>query len=176
MVNRLYLLIVFFLFVMPSSLYAQINVSLDRDCMKYNSSILSQSFIESVGEDTVTMLLDNDIRILIFIDVDSLGCVLKFRKMSSNKKISEDLINKVIKNLVETNKHFFICFEKLQGMKNCEAITKDLFDTNKKSIFINVAFPGELMSSYNYEMQIEKKQGLNLSKYEYLQRRIKKYL
>lgn len=166
----------FFLFFIFSSFfpsYSQVNLSFDRDCMIKNSSILSQLFIESLGKDTVIKLLEDDFRIVLLTDVDSLGRVMNCRKVFCKKKLPDSLEKKITSIFMETNKRFFICYELPPGKNNDEAhqlVAKHLFVT-KKSELINISFPGEFMSYYE-----GKNRKLNLTKYEYLQRRMTKYL
>jgi hypothetical protein len=177
MANKLILLLI--AFSMEYSSHAQINVSFDRDCLEKNSAILAQALIKSVGDDTVTEFLENGTQLLVFCEVDSLGRVFKFNKLTSKKNISKNIIDKIKTYVINSHIRFFICFEKPQRFSDCAAfklITTDLFDENKKYLLINISFPGDLMMFYNNEKQKATEQGLTLSKYEYLLKQIKNYL
>lgn len=177
MLNRLVLLLSIFTF--GYSAHAQINISFDSDCLEKNSAILAQSLINSLGYEIVTGFLENNTHFLVFSEVDSSGGVLKFKKLISNKEVSKVLSDKVKSYLIKNKKHFFICFEKPKGFNNSDAyylIKKENFDGNNKYHLINIGFPGDLMTFYNYEKEKANEQGLTLSKYEYLLKQIKRYL
>ncbi len=178
MINRLILLFITCFIVFFSN--AQINVSLDRDCLSINSAMLSQSLIKVVGTDKVKELIENKVNFLSVWDVDSLGRIFRFNRLLAQKGLlPEGVMNKLEFYLIKKEKRFFICFEKLPGINDNDAykiITKDLFAENKKSFIINVGFPGNLMMSYEYEKEKAEKQNQTLSRYVYFQRQIKKYL
>ncbi len=83
MINRLILLFITCFIVSFSK--AQINVSLDRDCLSINSAMLAQSLIKVVGSNKVKELIENEVRFLSVWDVDSLGRICKFDKLLSQK-------------------------------------------------------------------------------------------
>ena len=177
MANRFIIIVITFC-CLKSSLYSQVNISFDKDCMKKNSAIFAQFLIEYAGENKVAELLKNDVTLLTFWEVDSLGRILKFDKLISKKELSEGFIDSIEMHLIKNSKRFFICFEKLSGYSESDSyklVTKDLFK-NKKSHMMNLAFPGELMILYDYEKEEANRQNCELSRYRYLQEQIKKYL
>jgi hypothetical protein len=146
--------------------------------MEKNSAILSSALIESTGIENISTLLDNNISLLTFWDVDSLGSVIKLIKITSKEEIPFDIKDKLTDFLINNNIHFLICFEKPPGLKKCDAyntISKDLFDENKRFVMINVPFPGDLMFSFNIEEDKAMEQGQHLTKIEYLQKMIFQY-
>ncbi|MBP1631523.1 MAG: hypothetical protein H6Q15_2416 [Bacteroidetes bacterium] len=178
MINKLVLLFITCFIVSFSS--AQINVSLDRNCLSINSALLAQSLIKAIGADNVKELIENEVSFLSVSDVDSLGRICKFDKLLSQKgSLPEDAMNKLELYLIKRETRFFICYDKLPGINDNDAykiITEDLFARNEKSLIINVSFPGDLMILYEYEKEKAEKRNRKLSKYVYLRRQIKKYL
>jgi hypothetical protein len=174
MVKSKYIFLVFFLFSFFTA-NSQINLNFERDCLNKNSVILSHMFIESLGENTVKKILDNNIRMVILLNVDSLGLVSDCEKIICKQNLPISLTQNILNLLTKSKKPFFICYELPRGKNDEEAykiISKGLFE-DKKAILINVAFPGDLMTLYDYEKKEENKRGKSLTKYEYLQRRIK---
>lgn len=177
MVNRFIIIVITFCCLISSS-YSQVNISFANDCMKKNSAIFAQFLIEYSGEHKVTELLKNDVTLLTFWEVDSLGRIFKFDKLISKNELPEGFIDSIEVHLIKNSKRFFICFEKLPGYSESDSyklVTKDLF-RNNKSHMINLAFPGELMILYDYEKEDANSQNCGLSRYRYLQEQIKKYL
>ena len=69
-----HLLIAMFLYSYVSVLsFSQMNVSVDSDCLKRNSALISKVMIETFGKDSISFLLDNNIKIMFVSQVDSLG-------------------------------------------------------------------------------------------------------
>ncbi len=55
-----HLLIAMFLYSYVSVLsFSQMNVSVDSDCLKRNSALISKVMIETFGKDSISFLLDN---------------------------------------------------------------------------------------------------------------------
>ena len=44
--------------------FSQMNVSVDSDCLKRNSALISKVMIETFGKDSISFLLDNNIKIM----------------------------------------------------------------------------------------------------------------
>jgi len=177
MANR-FIIIVLTFCCFKSSLYSQVNISFDKDCIKKNSAILAQSLIDYMGENKVAELLKDDITLLTFWEVDSLGRILKFDKLISKKELPKGFMDSIEVHLIKNNKRFFICFEKLPGYSESDSyklVTKDLFKNNK-SHMMNLAFPGELMILYDFEKEEANRPNCGLSRYRYLQEQIKKHL
>ncbi len=93
--------------LLPLCAFAQINVSLDRECLKHNAAIMSQVVMETFGADSVKHWLDNDIRITLLMRVDSLGCVLKIEHINANKVLLPKNFVTTIENYLITN---HVCF------------------------------------------------------------------
>jgi hypothetical protein len=175
MANRCIIIIVFF--IIESSLYSQMNISFDNNCSRKNSAIFAQSMIEYAGEDKVAKLLENKIKILTFWEVDSLGRIIKFKKILGKELLSEGFIDSLEIYLIKNDKRFFICYEKIPGYCDRDAYkitTKKLFEENKKAFISNLAFPGELI--INYDLEKANNQTGASSKYIFLQEQIKKYI
>jgi hypothetical protein len=175
MVDRI-IIIILTICSLESSLFAQENISSDADCLKRNSAIFAKALIECEGVYKVEELLKNDITLLTFWDVDSLGNILKLDKLISNKSFSNGFMDSVENYIIKNKKHFFICIEKISGNDEVDyyKIAKSDLFVDEKSHIINVAFPGELMIFYDYDRSNSK--NCMLSKYKYLQEQIKKYL
>lgn len=176
MTNRFAIVIILYSMICTS--YSQINLSFDKNCIEKNSAILSIALIESAGIENISTLLDNNISLLTFWDVDSLGSVMKLIKITSKEDVPFNLKDRLTDYLTNNNIHFLICFEKPPGLNKCDAyntISKDLFDENKRFVMINVPFPGDLMFSYNIEEEKAMEQGQLLTKIEYLQKMIFQY-
>jgi hypothetical protein len=171
--------IILILCFLESLLYSQVNISLDRECTKKNSAIFAQALIDCVGEEKVIELLDNSIKIVTFWEIDSLGRIIRFNKLITEKEISECFIDNLEIYFKKNDVRLFICYEKLPDYCDSSAykiITRDLIDRNEKTFLINVSFPGELLNLYNEQKEKANKEDISLTKYEYLNEQINKLL
>lgn len=152
-------------------LQAQINISVDRYCLRENTATLSQALIDLKGKEFVSNLLDDNINLSIFCVVDSSGIITNLKKMWSNKEFPKELEQEIISYLKINLISFYICYEKPPSFSKDESlklIKRDLFTKDKPTHIINIGFPGDLMSLYAYERDKAKEEGKCLSKYEYL--------
>ncbi len=156
--------------------FAQINISLDGNCLEHNSAIMSKAIIDTFGEDSVKRWINNNTRILFTANVDSLGHILKIEKVRTKQEISSNIICSIENYLIKNKVHFFICYaqDPPDITKNhiIDSVREDFKNNDNK--FISIGFPGELISLYGYER--EKAQNTCLSKYDYLLLQINKYL
>jgi hypothetical protein len=161
------------------SSFAQINISFDSNCLKYNSSIISKAMIEIFGEDSLKYWLDNNVNFVFISNVDSLGHILKIVKVRSQKPMQKDLVSLIEKYLIINRTKFFVCFAQDPLDINKHQIidsVREQFKVNNSRLIASIAFPGELMSLYEYEKGKTKERNICLSKYDYLLIQIKKYL
>ena len=169
--NRLMIcLLIVGLFIVPIN--AQVNISFDRFCTVKNCVILSKNFLGAFGDRTVANLLEADARIRVVFCVDTLGRVIKIRRVTSNPPFSESNVRKLENYLIKNDIRFFICFEKpYQDEKKSYNLihTNDFVKENK--YFMSVAFPIPLMDDYDLESKKNPQ-----SKLEYFKKRIKRYL
>ncbi|MGB3924009.1 MAG: hypothetical protein ACOXZQ_03060 [Bacteroidales bacterium] len=156
-------------------IYSQVNISFDNDCTKKNSAVFALTLIENLGENKVVELLEKDVTLLTTWETDSIGRINGFR-LISKKELSKSLLDSIETFLIKNSKRFFSCYVQLPGYDNSDSykIIINNLSENKEGLFVNAAFPGELMTFYNYEV-VEKRHG-KLSKYRYLQKQIKRYL
>lgn len=176
------LILVFICFII-NSVSAQINISVDNSCMEKNSILIAQELIKIFGKDYVSELLDNNIYLLLFFNVDSLGNMTLVKSIIRNNSSNESqntsnyiekLKSDLNLNLRIKKGYFSICYERFQGWSDSasiELISRDLFK-DKKQILINVAFPGELLIYYKLENEKLIKEGKNITNYEYLENKI----
>lgn len=158
--------------------HSQIKLNLDGNCSDINAIIFSKYLINMKGKEFVLDLLERDFRIQVFADIDSLGYISSIKKVRSNKKLTEKFEEDLKLNLKTDSLRFFICFVKSPGLSNEESlalIKQDLFTRDNPTHIINIGFPGNLMIMYRYERDKAKKEGLCLSKYDYLLSMIDKY-
>lgn len=163
-------------FLSTNSLFAQ-NVSVDNNCLNINSAMFGETLIQLKGESFVSKLLDENQSFLLFINVDSVGIVRSVERVKSKININDDFVKEVSSFIIEKEMHFYNCFEKPIGYSDNEAIEmleKYQIPNNRGLYLINIAFPGELMILYNYKKDELLKQGINLSKIEYLKLQIAK--
>lgn len=178
------LLILIFICFIINSVHAQINISVDNSCMTKNSILLAQELIKIFGKENVSELLDNNIRILLFFNVDSLGnMTLEKSKIHNNSsfEFQDSSINNIEKLMSDLNLnlkikkgYFNICYERFPDWSDSASIkliSQDLFKENVQFL-INVAFPGELLIYYELEKDKSIKEGKNITKYEYLESKI----
>ena len=171
-------LIAMFLYSYVSVLsFSQMNVSVDSDCLKRNSALISKVMIETFGKDSISFLLDNNIKIMFVSQVDSLGAVLKLDIVRSNWIITNDFITLIETYLIESRIQFYICYT--QDPPNVPkshiiASAREYFKNNDWKT-INLGFPGELMDLYEYNRKKAKEKGVYLSKYDYLLMQINKF-
>jgi len=150
--------------------FSQINVSIDSDCLKRNSAIISKAMIEVFGEESIKKMLDDNIQMVIMPLVDSVGRVLKIEKIRSKWSITNDFVASIENHLITNGVRFYICYTKdppdtqksliIDSARNCFK--------NNNSKGIAFGFPGELISLYEYEKEKALKEGVCLSKYDYL--------
>lgn len=179
--RRRLLMFIFICFII-NSLSAQIKISVDNSCMTKNSILLAQELIKILGKDNVSELLDNNIRILLFFNVDSIGnTTLSMIRSNSSNEFQDSTIKKIEKlksdlnlNLKIEKGYFTICYERFPDCSDTASIkliAQDIFK-EKEQILINVAFPGELLIYYELEKEKSIKEGKNITKYEYLENKI----
>lgn len=159
--------------------FSQINVSFDSNCLSYNSAIMSNTMIGIFGPDTVRRFLDCNTNVILFCRVDSSGKVLEIVKIRSRQHLPINFIPLVENYLISKKVRFFICFEKVpSNISISEVIESERkqFMNNPNRFIRPIAFPGELMSLYEYEKECAKAKGFYLSKYDYLLEQINKYL
>ncbi|MGC1391377.1 MAG: hypothetical protein WA816_10100 [Bacteroidales bacterium] len=176
MANR-FIIIVLIVCCFKSSLYSQVNISFDKDCIKKNSAMFALTLIEYLGKEKVVELLEEGIDLLAIWQVDSLGRILNFN-IRPKKELSKDFLDSIEVCLIKNNKRFLSCWANLPGCSDSTSykiILKDLSEKNGH-IPVNVAFPGELMILYDYEKKEANGQNCGLSRYRYLQEQMKKYL
>lgn len=157
--------------------FSQINVSLDRDCLEHNAAIISKAMIETFGEDSIKYFLYNNIHMVFSPQVDSLGLTLKIHIIRSKWAITNDFTTSIESYLIENKIHFYICYTKdppdIQKSQII-AYAREHFKKNSTHI-IAFGFPGALMTMYDIESKKALKEGINLSKYDYLLMQISKY-
>lgn len=101
--NRLILLFITCFIVSFSN--AQINVSLDRDCLSINSAMLAQSLIKVVGSNKVKELIENGVRFLSVWEADFVGRIVRFNRLLAQKGLPpEDVMNKLEFHLIKREK------------------------------------------------------------------------
>lgn len=160
------------------SLFAQ-NVSVNNNCLNINSAIIGETLIQLKGESFVTKLLYENQSFLFFVNVDSVGCVKSVEKVKSKIDINDDIVKDISSFIIENQMCVYNCFERPIGYSDKEAIEmieKDLLPNDKGLYIVNISFPGDLMILYNYKKGELSKQGINLSKIEYLKLQITGYL
>jgi hypothetical protein len=176
--NRKIIISLFLLWVGLTSAYSQINISFDSDCLDKNGAIISQALIETVGIDVVTQLLETQTRILFVCSVDSLGHILKIRKIWTKKELPNNLVNDLESFLINNETSFFICTKKTLGTSRCEAYKSAIesFYSQEEHIIGSVSFPVGEWFYLQYNRYLEENPENLLSIFEYLQQQIDKYL
>jgi hypothetical protein len=176
--NKIFIIFLFLLWTGLTSSYSQINISFDSDCLDKNGAIVSQALIETAGIDVVTMLLENKTRIAFACNVDSLGHILKIRKILTKKDLPNNLMNDLESFLISNNISFFICTHPLPGKSQCEAykLVAGSFHKQEEHIIGSVSFPVGEWFYLQYDRYLEENPENPLSIFEYLQQQIDKYL
>ncbi|MDO5666178.1 MAG: hypothetical protein Q4G63_13125 [Bacteroidia bacterium] len=158
--------------------FSQINISIDENCLKRNSALISKALIDTFGEDSIRFLLNNDIGIMFISQVDSLGNILKIEKVRSKWVINNDFVSSIEANLIKNKIRFYICYtQDPSNIQKNQIITsaREHFKNSNWKI-INFGFPGELMNLYEYERKNARKESICLSKYDYLLRQINRFI
>ena len=174
MVNRIIVLVYM---CVPFFSFAQ-NVSFDNDCMTKNSAKFVQSLLDISGDDFVNKLLLNDIRFVVILEVDTLGRVLTFVHAS---KVDSNIMNN-IKNTLDYLKGNNVFFSKCYGLPmgaikdSITLLANNRLKKENSRLYINIGFPGELLSMYDIKQSEYIKKGCSLSKLQYLKIQIKHYL
>lgn len=158
--------------------FAQINISIDDNCLKYNSATVAKTMLVLLGEDSIKEILYNNFQIVFLSQVDSAGHVLKIEKVNTKWTHNNNFITLIEKQLIANDIQFYICFSKSPSEINETAIIKSLRDYYKynNGKIISFSFPGELMNSYEYENNKASEMGVYLSKFDYLLIQIDKYI
>lgn len=154
--------------------YAQINTSFDRDCIERNSALLAKALIAWYGDNDFEHLLRREVNFIVVASVDSLGYICKVHKINSSKFMADSLKTDITACVISSKNAFFICYQSPYNPQDAERIKTELQSEKKKRFLISLAFPGNLMTLYNYELSQRIKEGGSLSKYEYLKTQMKK--
>ena len=174
MLNRIIVLVYVFV---PFFSFAQ-NISFDNDCIMKNSAKFTQSLLNISGDDFVNKLLLNNIRFVVVLEVDTLGQMLTFVHIS---KVDSNVMNK-IENVVDylkvSNIYFSKCYDlPMDTIKDSIILlAKKRLKKENNPLYINIGFPGELLSMYDIKENEYKKKGCSLSKLQYLKIQIEHYL
>lgn len=157
--------------------FAQINVSIESDCLIRNSATISNAMIGVLGEDSVKQILNNKINITFVCNVDSLGYIKKIEKIRSKQELSDNFTVSMEYYLVLNRIRFYICYaqDPPDITKTCiiESAREHFKNCNGK--IISFGFPGELMNLYEYEKEKAREKGICLSKYDYLLMQISRF-
>ena len=151
-----------------------VNISFDHYCVTKNSAIIAQSLIEFIGADSVNRLLDNKFRMMLTCEVDHQGHVIKLIRTRINGEIPDNFENDLEIFLIKNPIYFYICYSLDMGERKDIAYYRIV--NSRTDYHITFGFPGDLMSIYDYEREKLEKQGVFLSRYDYLRQQIKKYL
>lgn len=176
--NRIIILSVF-LSISINNAFTQ-NINVDNDCLSFNTTIFTQYLTDFKGKDFVSELLDNDIYFILYLIVDSSGCVLELERIRTQCELPEHFKEELSHRFKTHPISFFICYQYLPGKTNeeaCDIIRKGWSDENEGRLTdkVFVGFPGVLMISYEYQKEKAKKRGVSLSKYDYLMSEIEPY-
>jgi len=100
---------------------------------------------------------------------------LKVVKIHSKQQLPNNFVYLIENYLVTNGIRFFICYQQDYTSK-CKVIDSErkLFKNNHRRLIGSIAFPGELMSLYEYEKK--KTPNSCLSKYDYFLLQINRYL
>jgi len=125
---------------------SQIKISFEEDCIDKNTILLSQFLIDVMGDDFVSNFLEERNAILFVLEVDSLGRIVEIGRMRERKEIDKTSKEKIVSALKSSGMEFTKCYWRTTvGQSDSaayERISKDLFNEEKPTITINVAFPG----------------------------------
>lgn len=182
MKKGLFLFIFFGLLINWSS--AQSDISVSNSCITKNSILLAQELIRTLGKDKVSEIVEKDIRLLLFFDVDSIGNVTLAKSLINDHGSNEtqdssrydiEGLKLDLEQYLKIDKGYFtICYERFPDKSDSasiEIISKDLFKDNKP-ILLNVGFPGELLMYYKLDNEKLMQDGKGVTKYEYLEKKI----
>lgn len=157
-------------------LFSQINISLDNNCLKYNSATIAKVMIRVLGEDSIKQMLDKNTNVTFICKVDSFGYTSKIIRTFSRQDLSTNFMSLIEDYLVNNNVRFFICYQNNPPYLNKDTIINSVrkkFKKNNSLKIGSVSFPGELMNLYEYEKTREN--NFCLSKYDYLLIQINKF-
>ena len=177
--NRLFFLLILCLLGFCSP--AQINVSLDLECLLKNSAIVGRSLIAFAGRDSVNLLLENNVNIVFNWKMDSLGRVAWFLRGGYRGRNLEyfpvDFFDRFTIYLQNNKICFDLCPPLDPTPDSIQLITRlrEYFKEGRL-VMMGVGFPGRLMSQYNSVCKKAEKDGRTLSQVEYLEAQIKKIL
>lgn len=145
----------FFVFYFVSPANGQINVRFDNDCLFSNSLEFGRAIMETIGENSTRTLIERDVKIMITVEIDSLGRVTKILKSNFNGIQKKDT-NRLLSN-IRLKRHFNLCY--IDGQAQKDMIIKELrndFQRNQKH-YIVLFFPGQFHEKYlNYKGKANK--------------------
>jgi hypothetical protein len=139
--------------------------------------VLAESLINLNGIGFVSKLLEEDSNIILFLEVDSAGNVLKIVKTKG--EFPSIMQSGLLSFLINEKICFKICYETLPGKSDEEMfqLTKqEIRSSHRTSFLISISFPGSLMSLYQYEKEKLEQQNIELSKIVYLKVMISRFL
>ena len=164
-------LVIFSLIVIP--LFSQVNISFENSCPEKDCAIIADAFVKVLGDSTVNQLLENEVRIGIVFEIDTLGRVLCIAKYRSKTTFPKVYMNNIEHYLMNNDKRFCIWYEKPYDdeKKSYDLIVNSDESIKNTKIFFSAGFPCFLMKDYKLD-SVNRTQ----SKIEYLKTVINKYL
>lgn len=130
--------------IMPAN--SQIYVRFDNDCLFSNSLELGRAIMETIGENATRTMIKRNEKIMVSVEIDSLGRVSKILKSSFNGMQKKDT-NRLLSN-IKLRRRFYLCYT--DGQEQKDIIMKGLrndFQKNQKHS-IALFFPGQFHEKY----------------------------
>jgi hypothetical protein len=157
--NKSWIMIVLLMGIHMSSI-AQIKFGFGDACHNYNSIIVAQSIVESLGKNTLSQIIRENKHYSFVIDVSADGHVNAIHEYQYADRAPLKLIACLKKKL------FAICFERYNmNKKKTEVYLKNEIQ-QKNGMSFNIVFPGTLMMNYELNKGLYKIRGI--TKYQYL--------
>ena len=143
-------------------------VAVDLDCIFRSYRVFGRVMLEVFGSDKIQNMIDSEQSIGLWLNVDSLGYVISVQK--GRGKMPEPQLGLMVDSLRAYFKRhavqFPICYAfEDNGLTYEEQLKNALEDfLESKNKFTMVYFPGELLTSYEFD----KFRGYKGSKFDYL--------
>ena len=178
------LLLISVLMGISASLLSAQKISTDYYCPHRNSARIAQSLITMYGDSCVEQILDNNVQFVAIWQLDTLNHVVRlehgYSRNENDKKEVEKMIDELTDFLKEHRIFLEMCYAyEIESGKTCEEVKQIIeqdMQKGKTKMRTHVLFPTGLLIYDEAQQEKDRRQGIYLTRLEYLEQQIEKYL
>jgi hypothetical protein len=166
----------FVLFACSITAYGQVNISFSKDCMRNNSLLLSNTIIDTFGDDRVAEILEKKKLILFVFQIDTLGAIIGLERIIDKGCLKQDEKDLILKSLKSRNQYFSICIDDYIYSEKSDAKMKitDEIRSLSPAILLTISFPDESSFKYINEIRFGVDTTCNLPPLMYIKKQIER--